>query len=48
MGTMTPQKLLNQWKLENMTVEMATGHTLQNLVKIQQAIDHVVQPTRRC
>lgn len=28
MGTMTPQKLLNQWTLENMTAEMATGHTL--------------------
>lgn len=41
MGTMTPQKLLSQWTLENMTTEMATGHILQNLVKIQQAIDAI-------
>ena len=41
MGTMTPQKLLQQWKLENMTVEMTTGHILQNLVKIQTAIDAI-------
>ena len=41
MGTMTPQKLLQQWVLENMTTEMATGHTLQNLVKIQRAIDAI-------
>ena len=41
MGTMTPQKLLQQWVLENMTTEMATGHTLQNLVKIQKSIDAI-------
>ena len=41
MGTMTPQKLLQQWTLENLTTEMATGHTLQNLVKIQRAIDAI-------
>ena len=41
MGTMTPQKLLNQGTLENMTADMAVGHTLQNLVKIQQAIDAI-------
>ena len=41
MGTMTPEKLLRQWSLEQMTTEMATGHTLQNLVKIQKAIDAI-------
>jgi len=41
MGTITPQKLLQQWTLEQMTTEMATGHTLQNLVKIQRAIDAI-------
>ena len=41
MGTMTPQKLLNQWTLEQMTTEMATGHTLQNLVKLQKSIDAI-------
>ncbi len=41
MGTMHPQKLLNKWQLEEMTVEMTTGHTLQNLIKIQTAIDAI-------
>jgi len=41
MGTMTPEKLLQQWTLEQMTTEMATGHTLQNLVKIQRALDAI-------
>ena len=41
MGTLTPKKLLQQWTLENMTVEMTTGHTLQNLVEIQQTIDAI-------
>ncbi len=36
---MHPQKLLNKWQLEEMTVEMTTGHLLQNLIKIQTAID---------
>ncbi len=39
MGTMPPQKLLQQWTLEKMPVEMTTGHILQNLIKIQTAID---------
>jgi len=41
MGTLPPEKLLQQWTLKNMTVEMAAGHTLQNLVKLQQAIDAI-------
>ncbi|NIT62020.1 MAG: hypothetical protein GWN00_39250 [Aliifodinibius sp.] len=39
MDTMTPQELLRQWRLEKMTPEMAMGHLLQNLVKIQRAMD---------
>ncbi len=39
MGTIPPQDLLQQWTLEKLTVEMATGHTLQHLVKIQRAIE---------
>jgi hypothetical protein len=27
------------WAKEQLTLEMATGHSLQNLVKIQQAVD---------
>jgi len=38
MGTLTPQNLLKEWMLEKLTTEMATGHTLQNLVKMQEAI----------
>jgi hypothetical protein len=39
MGTLHPQELLKQWELEKIPLEIATGHSLQNLVKIQQAID---------
>ena len=41
MGTLHPQDLLKEWTLEKLTVEMATGHTVQNLVKIQQVIDTI-------
>ena len=39
MGTTTPDELLKLWKLENITVEMAIGHILQNLVKMQRTHD---------
>jgi hypothetical protein len=41
MGTMHPQELLKQWELEEISHEMATGHSLQNLVKIQQTIETI-------
>lgn len=41
MGTLSPKDLLREWTLEKLTTEMATGHTLQSLVKIQQAIDAI-------
>ena len=41
MGTLHPQELLKQWELEKIPIEMVTGHSLQNLVKIQQAIDTI-------
>jgi hypothetical protein len=41
MGTIHPQELLKQWELETISVPMATGHSLQNLVKMQQAIDTI-------
>lgn len=39
MSTITPQELLKQWKLEQIPVEMAMGHVLQNLVQQQTLID---------
>ena len=39
MSTMTPAELLNLWKQEQVTVEMATGHLLQNLVKQQATLE---------
>ena len=39
MGTLTPQELLKQWRLDKMTVDMAIGHILQNLVNMQRAYD---------
>ncbi|MCP4367427.1 MAG: hypothetical protein GY797_04825 [Deltaproteobacteria bacterium] len=41
MGTMPPQELLNKWKREEITTEMAIGHILQHLAKIQTAIDAI-------
>ena len=41
MGTISPQEILKQWKLEELTVEMVTGHILQNLIKTQTAIDAI-------
>lgn len=35
MSTITPTEQLKLWKLENMQLEMAVGHILQNLVKLQ-------------
>jgi hypothetical protein len=32
MGTIEAQKLLNKWKIEELTVEMAIGHIVQHLV----------------
>ncbi len=39
MSTMTPAELLNLWKQEQVTVEMTTGHLLQNLVKQQATLE---------
>ncbi len=41
MGTIPPQDLLKKWQREEITVEMAIGHILQNLAKIQTAIDAI-------
>jgi len=35
MGTMPPNELLRLWKLEKLPTEMAIGHILQNLVRIE-------------
>ena len=39
MGTVTPTKLLNLWIQENISIEMAIGHILQNLVLQQKNLD---------
>jgi hypothetical protein len=41
MGTMLPKELLKLWELAKISVEMAIGHILQNIVKIQTAIDMI-------
>ena len=43
MSTVTPEELLRLWKLENIPLEMAMGHVLQNLVKQQKAQDALNQ-----
>lgn len=39
MGTMPPKELLTLWTREDMTVEMAIGHILQNLTKLQTTVE---------
>jgi len=39
MGTITPSELLKLWKLEKLSVEMAVGHILQNLVNMHTTIE---------
>ena len=41
MGTITPSELLKLWKLEKLSVEMAVGHILQNLVNMHTTIEMV-------
>ncbi len=38
MGTMSPQKLLNKWEREEITIEMAIGHILQHFAKIKRPL----------
>ena len=39
MSTYSPQELLKLWKQQELPVEMTTGHILQNLVFMQDALD---------
>jgi hypothetical protein len=39
MGTVSPEELLDLWKLEKMPLEMAMGHVLQNLVNLNALIE---------
>ncbi len=41
MGTMLPQELWEKWQLEDLTLEMAIGHILQNLVKILTTLEAI-------
>jgi len=41
MGTMPPQELIKKWEREEITDEMAIGHILQHLAKIQTVIDAI-------
>ncbi len=39
MGTISPKELLNLWTKDDMPVEMAIGHILQNLAKLQATVE---------
>lgn len=41
MSTVTPEELLKLWKLERVTVEMAIGHIIQNLVKLHTSDENL-------
>lgn len=50
MGTITPEELLKLWKLEQVSVEMAMGHVLQNLVRmhtLDRSTDSTLYKLRR-
>jgi hypothetical protein len=39
MGTISPQELLKKWQIEEITIEMAIGHLIQNVVKLYKTIE---------
>jgi len=39
MGTIPPSELLKLWQLEKITLEMAIGHLIQNLVNVRNTQD---------
>lgn len=39
MGTVSPDELVRLWRQEELPVEMAVGHILQNLVHLERALD---------
>ncbi|MCP4372637.1 MAG: hypothetical protein GY797_31695 [Deltaproteobacteria bacterium] len=39
MGTMPPKELLTLWARDDMPIEMAVGHMLQNLAKLQASVE---------
>lgn len=39
MSTYSPHDLLKLWKMQQLPLEMTTGHILQNLVTLQDTID---------
>jgi len=41
MGTIPPTELLDQWRIEALTVEMAIGHILQNQVRLYESVEHL-------
>jgi len=51
MGTISAEKLLNQWKVEDLTVERAIGQMLQHLVQLHETSNNpcplckTLQPT---
>ena len=47
MSTMPPDELLKLWTLEKLPLEMAMGHVLQNLVKIQASLEALRTSSRK-
>ena len=41
MATYSPKELLRRWKLNELTADMTTGHVLQNLCNLQNAVDTI-------
>lgn len=39
MAALPPEELLRLWRQEALSVEMAIGHIIQNLVKLQDALN---------
>ncbi len=41
MGTVSPAELLKLWALEQVTLEMAIGHLIQNQVRLDKTIQAI-------
>ncbi len=47
MGTVTPPELLKQWQVSDLTAEMAIGHLIQNLVRLEERLTELHRSSRK-
>ncbi len=47
MGTIPPPELLKQWQVSDLTAEMAIGHLIQNIVKLDERLTEMHKSARK-